>query len=499
MYAELLRLLLLFLLLLLLLLLTVVIVRRRGTEGFSAMSEQKDFGSTQTSYFKSLDNAVLTNPGIDPTLFNKAAVVPDLYNYVKKVQDYIPRFMTDTYTDYEQRNKFCKDARHPRYLPTRERKETTGCGWYFSPDPSIPSVGILGNREKPHFTDNLPPNGTWIWHIPEAIEQEDIKFCSNIRSCDVMDVEGVRGVCGFCLSSGHAVPIDTNGREKYPNNPKGVCGAEVHRTAYDCLHPPNPPVRTSEGLDCKQYGYPSELNDIRLYSRDECNALNGTWYGDGECLKPKGGSFSWDCRALNMPKPSATSVCTPTNEGRLTRNCLMTLAKGVGCTPTGSILSILQQSGTPTPNEREAMRLLASVGVAIPDSVLGSGAIDAVSAGNVYKRVVDQIQRGNTEQIRNAAKLLVHGGEYDTCNLDRDARGPFAKYCVQRAFRLAGCQPAGSEYPTTDMSTNKVWGMVLDEYKQLYAAMNNDEDSDEQKIAIQKCLGIRVPDIECKK
>ena len=480
------------------------IIKYYPTEGFSAMSQQKDFGSKQNTYYhESLDKAVLTNPGIHLKNINKATVVPDLSIYFNKFKDFLPRFLEDTNNAYDQHDReFCRKATHPRNLPKREPKATVGCGWYFSPDPAYPSVGVLGTREKPLFKDNLPANGTWFWNLNEATEQEDIKMCVNIRNCDVMDIDGIRGVCGFCLTSGHAVPIDSSGNEKYPNNPRGACGVKVSKTAYDCLNPPSPPVYTTEGVNCKQYGYPSELNDIRLYKKEECDALAGNWYGDGECLKPKGGSFSWDCRSLNIPKPVVKTVCTPDSQGKLTRECLMTLAKGVGFLPSGSIMHILKKMDKPTRNEREAMNLLASVGVAIPDSVLGSGATDAVSAGNVYKRIVDQIQRGNTEQIRNAAKLLVVGGDsFNACDMNTETRGPFASYCVQQAFRRAGCQPAGSEYPTKDLITDKSWGQIVNEYKQLYAAMDNHEDPVEQKRAIQKCLGITVPDmkIDCKK
>lgn len=480
------------------------IIKYYPTEGFSAMSQQKDFGSKQITYYhESLDQAVLTNPGINPENINKAAFVPDLSIYLKKFKDYIPRFMEDKYNAYDQNDReFCKKATNPRNLPKREPKATVGCGWYFSPNSSYPSVGVLGTMEKPLFTENLPPNGTWFWDISKAIEQEDIKKCVNIRSYDVMDIDGIRGVCGFCLTSGHAVPIDSAGNEKYPNNPQGACGVKIAKTAYECLNPPPAPVYTTDGVNCKRYGYPSELNDIRLYKKEECSALAGKWSGNGECLKPKGGSFSWDCRSLNIPKPVVKTACTPNSQGKLSHECLITLAKNLGFLPGGRIMNILKRKEKPTRNDRAAMNLLASIGVAIPDSVLGAGNTDAVSAGNVYKRIVDQIQRGNTEQIRNAAKLLVIGGDsFDGCNINTESRGPFAAYCVQQAFRRAGCQPAGSEYPTRDLITDKLWGRVVGEYKELYAAMDNHKDPVEQKRAIKKCLGITVPDmkIDCKR
>ncbi len=41
---------------------------------------------------------------------------------------------------------------------------------------------------------------------------------------------------------------------------------------------------------------------IRLYSQSECvEKLGGVWQPNGECLKPGGGSWSWECRGLNPP------------------------------------------------------------------------------------------------------------------------------------------------------------------------------------------------------
>ena len=40
----------------------------------------------------------------------------------------------------------------------------------------------------------------------------------------------------------------------------------------------------------------SSNNKIKLYTKEECDALGGNWYQNGECLKKEGGSYSWDNR-----------------------------------------------------------------------------------------------------------------------------------------------------------------------------------------------------------
>lgn len=52
---------------------------------------------------------------------------------------------------------------------------------------------------------------------------------------------------------------------------------------------------------CDYSGFPSADGNIRLFTKDECEkGKHGIWHANGECTKPEGGSFSWDCRATNQ-------------------------------------------------------------------------------------------------------------------------------------------------------------------------------------------------------
>ncbi len=78
--------------------------------------------------------------------------------------------------------------------------------------------------------------------------------------------------------------------------------------------------------ECQSLGRPSANNRIRVYTKGECDALGGNYVpGSGECLRKAGGSFSWDCRALNMqpqnmPAASQTSAVPTTTAGATTAN-----------------------------------------------------------------------------------------------------------------------------------------------------------------------------------
>jgi hypothetical protein len=53
----------------------------------------------------------------------------------------------------------------------------------------------------------------------------------------------------------------------------------------------------------KALGYPSTDNSIRLYNAPDCDALDGVYIPDGQCLTKTGGSYSLTCRALNTVTP----------------------------------------------------------------------------------------------------------------------------------------------------------------------------------------------------
>ena len=46
---------------------------------------------------------------------------------------------------------------------------------------------------------------------------------------------------------------------------------------------------------------------VKLFTKAECDKLGGNWFGNGECLKKEGGSFSWDCR---NEAPSVTAAAS---------------------------------------------------------------------------------------------------------------------------------------------------------------------------------------------
>ena len=86
-------------------------------------------------------------------------------------------------------------------------------------------------------------------------------------------------------------------------------------------------------------GRPSHDRRIRIYTREECEgSLNGIYHEGGECTKNDTGSYSWDCRVLNLlpdeqlaqsgpPQPMVSGPPVPSTGGAKRRKKSVTRNK----------------------------------------------------------------------------------------------------------------------------------------------------------------------------
>lgn len=474
-------------------------MRKRSVEGFGAFqNESKRFADKQFTYFHdTAGKGIFTNSGLNLSQFNSAVKSPDLYVPTSLDRDYTSYFVEDPESAFSEKDKaFCRGASHPRFLPVRQRKSSVACGWWFVSDPTIPSVGVLGTRDGPVFRD-MAGSGEWIWDMNLAAQKEDIKRCKSITSCDLMDLPGIIGECGFCEANGYAVPIDSSGRVKYPESETGSCGEDTKNTSDRCSKPEPPPLTTDNGVYCGTAGRPSPDGRTRVYTVDECSTLGGSLQAGGNCMRSDGGSFSDDCALLNSPTYAAAAlppnVCEPTAQGRLTKACLSSIALNLGYSKAGSIYMILNSSNPPNATDREAMAVLAKAGVSVPTSILGGGDIDVKSAGTLYKKILDTTYKGASSQIKEAARWLAVGSDsFDACDYAIGQPGPFGSNCLQRAFRSAGCQASGAKNPnerTAPLYANMTWAEVNSKFTRMFADTKA-SDADTQDAAMRDCLGI---------
>jgi hypothetical protein len=521
--------------------LTILMVFRRPK--LSKIESFDDFLSSITAftngqekyYADQLTKEIPVNPGIDygrisPSIHNASFNnVPASKRFTESLSNRLYTDSTSKFTEADA--KFCRGASHPSKLPARPPNATVACGWWYIDDLSTPSVGILGTRHNAMFPTSVPVGGKYIWDIPTASKLEDIKRCKQITNCSVIDVQDLQGKCGFCPDRGHAIPTNSNGTEKYPGTMS--CDADLILSSQNCpIIPPawNPTNETvddslnaiaiggggggGEKVDdsadgqatfapvdrCRSLGRPSDDSKLRLYTEDECAQLDSeaTHFRTGECIRVDGGSFSKDCNILNTPTPPIISVCDPDDNGILSRECLLSLSKGMGYTSGGAIVAMLTDPRRKmTDLDAIAIQILTNIGVSIPAALYGSGDIDLISAKELYYKIMLACSQGTKELYRQAANWLVYGSkDFNPCDLEDDVRGPFFAQCIQQEFRKAGCQPGGAAYPKTldqfGQFSNSKWANVKTQFADLYSSLS-DEDGDVQDKAVQNCLGIDVP------
>ena len=70
-----------------------------------------------------------------------------------------------------------------------------------------------------------------------------------------------------------------------------------------------------------------DTRPIRLYTKSECDTLDGNFHSNGECTKKTGGSFSWDCGLIvDAPVAVAVTASAPKVSGAPVKNPLLTFA-----------------------------------------------------------------------------------------------------------------------------------------------------------------------------
>jgi len=466
---------------------------RTRVEGFGEfLHQQKSFGNSQNVYFH--DQAmkgIFTNPGLNLAGLNEAAAQPDYDLPVNKFKNMTNYFIEDPENAWtEQDNSMCRGAKHPRDLPARANKEIVGCGWYFIEDQDRASVGAIGTRRGPAMPSSLPTGGTWIWNRAEAIKAEDTKQCKAIRDCEFIDLDDVRGVCGFCREKGHGVPIHSNGTLKYPDDADGGCGSKLITRAGECVEPIEE-ITAGNNTSCGTAGRPSPDGSKRLYTARECSAMGGTHMADGQCVRPDdGGNFSIECAGLNVPATSSANRCSIF--GNLNRACVVQLATKNRLSSSGGMVNLIQ-SRVRTPMANDALKALSAAGIDIPSSLWNSEKNDAATVNAIFRRIASVARNTDKSDATNAAKFLVNGTLFNPCSSYKNNQtGPFNVDCLQRAFRKAGCQAGGSSYPSQRSAVaelaNKTWGDINKMFRKTFDDMKS-SDPRTQDMALKNCLG----------
>lgn len=425
-------------------------------EGFGVMYD------TQTRYTDS--QRPLFNEKMNKELPYNTGLETDMSRFkdaVNNVDSGINRVTTNNLDMYFEKDPLpgivaaelvCSNVAEPSQLPARGNS-MVGCGWWYQDDDNKTSIGARGTSVGPIDIDidKKQPGGQWIWDLNLAQKREDAKRCRKVKSCGLADL--VPGKCGFCLSTSIGVPLDVYGRPKYAKDER-----------LDCTEPP-----VTKPGNCPR---PAPLAPV-------VNA-------DGTVTIP----------------PAPRQVCDPIG-GRLSVDCLITLALGAGCQEEGAVISILRgdtlgyYKGRTDTNFRfkkaiEMIKLDAKINSS--GAYFGDGSCDRDEVLSFYTKIVAAVKSGQTTRSREAAGFLVNGTDFDPCDYDPTQNGPFELYCQQRVAREKGCQPDGSVFPTLNNKSTydgMTWSKVNDYFAGLRNSMASN-DQNEQIDANKKCLGVTI-------
>ena len=426
--------------------------------------QQNAFSLKQRGTFaKKFNRALFTNDGMEEEIKNNAVkaflTVDSLNNHRNAKTDISHYFDKDPFPGLAARNMACSNVLEPKFLPARDEKTDSGCGWWYVDDINSPSAGANGTESGPYDNEKLGkerPGGDWMWDLVAAQKKEDVKRCRRVKTCSVADL--VPGKCGFCPPLNRGVPIRSDKSMLYPNDPALNCEGAVITSPAQCPRPePAAPARPGDA--------PQRVIMI-------CDPNPGT--------------------------------------GKLSNQCLIQLAEGAGCNQSGAIIDILSGDGMgyygiPGPNQNKfnlAKKIIKQdTSIRTPPEALGFGVINRSDALGYFSTIVRLSVNASTRRAREAAGFLAIGSKFDECENDDHNRGPFELHCLERVAREAGCQPAGTEFPkdgNKDRYDSMTWKAIRDYFIRTNGEMNS-SDKDMQTTAVRQCLGIMMkpPDPEC--
>jgi hypothetical protein len=351
----------------------------------------------------------------------------------------------------------CIGIRDPEKLPIKRLSDLSGCGWYFKEDMDDHSFPAYGNSKGPFSPamNDLATGGKWYFHdISGAQMAEDIKRCNRITSCKLSDIFPKK--CAWCEVLGKAIPIDEKSkRSKYPDEDEINCFGKLTKSTDTC--------RRSENITA---------------------------------ITNKNGEIIY-------PEQISKDVCLPEN-GKMSRGCLLLLAKTVGFLENGYLIKIINKDSEQYTKygSKNYKKLLQIFDILKRDSDIkpdieyfGNGNCFRKAVINFYTEIYELEQFGKTEELRSVAGWLVRGSEYDFEKCLPNMRGPYELDFLQRLFKKSGGQPAGEAYPKAEnlaMYNGKICRDIETLFINKCRIEINSADKNIQAKSVRKCLGINV-------
>lgn len=303
------------------------------------------------------------------------------------------------------RDAECRLTPHPGPA-MRDPGARAGCGWWFVPDTSRPSVGAYGTRRGPMnpTLDTTYGSGEWMWDLAQAQMMESQKQVARIPTCADIQYSPVPNV-GWCTTTNKAIVTDGAGNPLYPQMAGGDCpDGSVIMNAADC--PPVPPAA-----------------------------------GAGAAPAPSG-SISGTC---------------PTS-GPLPPACLQQVANWY-CSPQGTLSQALSGGFPSTDSTFQSVNRVLKEGGFTMDPAFTDGGVSSVqSAIRTVTALQKQANAADGSRTTSAASNLCYGTAFDPCNYPAGYSGPIDPTCITKAAQTLGYSADGAVLPGN--SGDGVWASV---------------------------------------
>ena len=447
-------------------------------DGFDVDTTHGQFIAGQSErYNNTLVNAIPTMAGLPaPNELQNAVVgVNPLNGSAVDSHRNLPSLFTSMQMpgQMQRQEQVCQTATIDGLLSSQNESKPIRCGWMYSPPPTgspIPTVsrGAIGTVNGPiNFNGPTNSHTQWYWSIEDAKKRALVDKCKALRNCADVNTEPYNGICGYCSDIGQGIPVDANGRPLYTDSPLTGCSSgSIVTRAGSCPPPPD----TGVNLNTNQ-------------------------------------------------------TCTPIG-GRLPFGCLDSILHQGGCSTDGALSIALSTGATPrdymaTARNLESMDLYnKKASQPFNINIFSDGQATVAMA---LQEASNLASNANTKPANSAIgaaarDLCLRKGALDQYNFCADipltSPPPYNLSCLQRAFREAGGQAAGTKYPTTQNINSlynvlPMWKNVIDYINRLASNASSTGEYTAQQTALNDFLGIRpedpiyhvnpLPDTSCKK
>lgn len=309
----------------------------------------------------------------------------------------------------------------------------TRCLWIYNHSNPANGRGAYGTIDGPFHTTTT---GERMWDLNAAKKKYHEDMCSKVKNCGDITSKIYAGRCGWDSLAGKAVPV-IGGRVAYPGDTR-ISPSSSNLVTSDKSCPVSPPT-----------------------------------------------TIIYDKNGNTRSVTNSASICTPLENGNLSRNCLMQKIRDAGCSDKGTLITALNNGSDGNYIDRLSKSKAYTIYQdratnPLNETALRKGTYQTTGAAlDEFKNVEDLSAANLNTGLGYASRdLCLQSGTIDTFDfcteLTDTSKPPFTLDCLQKAFLKAGGQLSGSQYPTAsnyaDWNRMENWKAVNDRISNLLSS-----------------------------